>query len=156
MARGYKAKKNSSHFLSVQAGPPTGWLKSAFWFARHKAGTWRHIKPRRFIEVRSEIKTSKTQILCKQCTIELTDQQGSELRTIYIDNGLAWSRENTTSQTSIKQSQHRKLVKSFVALGFLEKVNNNKYILTEAGLRFLRHFPPAKLEVHDQYINYTG
>ncbi len=136
LVKGNRRSKQKSNFQSTQ--PPVGRIGSFLWFMH--GNSWQQIIPSRFIQVHSEIKTSSTQILCNRLTIELTDKQGNELADLYLRSNFDWSRNNTTKYTSLSQSQHNRITQQFLDLSFLNKIHSRKYVLTDGGNRFLRHF----------------
>lgn len=92
------------------------------------------------IIVRSEIKTSKHQMLIKELKIPATENELRQLADVYIRRGESWARNTTEQQTSMGQGKHNNIKNAFLELGFLESVNATQYQLTPPGLRFLRHY----------------
>jgi len=108
-------------------------------------GSGRWSKPERdnkVVEVRSVIQTTARQTLINQLKLPVIVEELEELARLYVDLGYSWSRPTTTNNTSLSQDKHNLLNKAFLELMFVEQVNSRQYRLTEAGIRFLRHYLP--------------
>jgi hypothetical protein len=121
-------------------------------------------QPRRYVEVRSEVKVSPGQMLINNLTLPLTERQAQELAYTYLVLGLSWSRDNTENNTSLSQGHHIQLTDSFVDLMMVEKIVKQRpgrqphirYKLLPHGKRFLRQFNPSPLPNHEAHINYKS
>lgn len=119
--------------------PPRSLLGSAWYFLVRGGKYSRPFRPAH-ITVRSEIKTSPQQMLINELELPATESEIAELADLYIRRGESWARDRTTAETSLSQYSHNKVKNAFVALRFLEEINYNRYELTDAGRRFLRHY----------------
>ncbi len=115
------------------------------WFGRVRHFFWymsdnRPVVQARKLVVRSEIRTSKHQMLINELEVLASTNDLRQLANIYVQKNLSWSRFNSTDTTRVTQPTHLKVQKTFEGLRFLERVNATQYTLTDAGYRFLRHF----------------
>jgi hypothetical protein len=92
------------------------------------------------IVVRSEIKTSRYQTLINEYKLDATPAQLKALAILYVERGEHWSRDTTHAARVGSTTWHNKIALAFRELRFLEQYQHNRFRLTDAGKRFLRHY----------------
>lgn len=131
-------QRERANLFHSTAPMPTGLIRSFF----HRVVRNRPLHPPRQpdIVVRSEIKTSPRQMLINEYKLDATPAQLKALAILYVERSEHWSRDTTHAARVGSTTWHNKIATAFRELRFLEQYQHNRYRLTDAGRRFLRHY----------------